>query len=117
MKAERASGKFPTLAQKHLSGAESIILVRWLAAICWDIAAKTGSHHDRLRASVFIGLDQLRDTFAKCPGVPSEEELEKAEFFKDLYQGALLGALASVPLHVLNQGPRQSYKTALSPKP
>ena len=75
---------------------ESIILVRWLAGVCWDVAVKTGSHHDHLRAAVFVGLDQLRDTFAQAIGPPSSEELEKAEFFKDLYQAALLGALASM---------------------
>eukprot|EP00439_Symbiodinium_sp_Y106_P047256 s4838_g6.t1 len=97
MKADRTSGQFATLAQKHLSGAESIILVRWLAGVCWDIAVKTGSHHDHLRAAVFVGLDQLRDTFAQAIGPPSSAELEKAEFFKDLYQAALVGALALMP--------------------
>ena len=73
------------------------MLVRWLAGICWDVAVKSGSHHDYLRAAVFVGLDQLRDTFAHAGVVLSSAELEKAEFFKDLYHASILGALASMP--------------------
>ncbi|CAE7533064.1 unnamed protein product [Symbiodinium necroappetens] len=93
MKANRATGQFPTLAQKHLSGAESIILVRWLAAKCWVVASQTNSHHDLLRAAVFVGLDRLRCTFVDAGPVLSTQELLQAEFFNDLYHCAYLGAV------------------------
>ena len=65
--------------------------MRWLAGICWAVASVTNSQHDLLRAGVFIGLDQLRNTFADAGPVLSARELEAAEFFKDLYHCSLLG--------------------------
>ncbi|CAE7279275.1 unnamed protein product [Symbiodinium sp. CCMP2592] len=94
MKANPATGKFPTLAQKHLSGAESIILVRWLAGKCWAVASVTQSQHDLLRAGVFVGLDRLRCTFVDAGCVLSQQEREQAEFFSDLYHCSLMGALS-----------------------
>lgn len=79
-------------------------MVRWLAGICWAVAAVTDSHHDLLRAGVFVGLDQLRNTFADAGPVLSARELEAAEFFKDLYHCSLMGVLSNSSMRMFHCG-------------
>ena len=72
------------------------MLVRWLASVCTVEAAFTGSHHDRLRAGVFVGLDKLRSTFTNGGTFLTNAELKRAEYFCNLYHTCLNGTLTDL---------------------
>ena len=54
---------------------ESVILVRWLAGVCWRESIRDPSRHNRLRAAVFVGLNELRKAFSRAGPILSAETL------------------------------------------
>ncbi|CAE7256113.1 unnamed protein product [Symbiodinium sp. CCMP2592] len=98
IKGNKKKLKFPTFAQKHLSGAESVVLVRWLALVCAREAEKDGSEHNKLRAALFLGLGTMRKILTSAGFYLNAEELKELEYYNSMYHSAL-NALATEATH------------------
>ncbi|CAE7210730.1 unnamed protein product, partial [Symbiodinium necroappetens] len=56
---------FPSIAQKHLNGAEAFILAKWLMGVTLRVAhANPGDRHAALRAAVFCNLVHMREAIS-----------------------------------------------------
>ena len=73
---------------------ESVVLIRWLASVCWRESMKDGSRHNRLRAAVFVGLNELRKAYSRAGPILSTDICAKAEKFNEMYHSSL-NALAN----------------------
>ncbi|CAE7361318.1 unnamed protein product [Symbiodinium natans] len=86
--------QFPTIAQKHMNGAEAVVMAKWLMGICLAEAARNpGDVHSALRAVVFINLAQMRDAISLKRDNPfctlSEANIQKLQQSNYLYHSAL----------------------------
>ena len=68
---------------------ESVVLIRWLASVCWRESMKDGTRHNRLRAAVFVGLNEMRKAFSRAGPILSQESCRIAEKYNSMYHSSL----------------------------
>ena len=71
------------------------MLIKWLSGICLNEARRTGTHHDRLRAGVFMSLAGMRALLGNAGPTLTETELCELERLNALYHDSLNGFLTS----------------------
>ena len=69
--------------------------MRWLADVCLKEARRTKSHHDDLRAGVFIALAGMRSLLGNAGPHLLEWELAELEKLNSLYHDCLHGSFTS----------------------
>lgn len=81
---------YPTLAQKHLNGAEAVVMARWLQGICLGIAAASpDSEHAQLGAAVFVNLVLMRKAMSGVGILMPDENLRQLRSANYLFHASL----------------------------
>ncbi|CAL1137508.1 unnamed protein product [Cladocopium goreaui] len=83
--------QYPSLAQKHFNGSESVILARWLMGITVAIAEQRPQDiHAQLRAAVFVNAVAIRQAVSLQHGIVlPPESLQKLQTANYLFHSAL----------------------------
>ena len=70
---------------------ESVILVRWLAGVTIKEATRTQTHHDNLRAAVFLALNEMRKIMSRATMFIPPAGLQRLEYYNFMYHNSLNG--------------------------
>ena len=65
--------------------------MRWLAGVTYKEASRTETHHDNLRAAVFLALNEMRKIMSRATMFIPADGLRRLEYYNFMYHNSLNG--------------------------